>query len=213
MNSRPMNGETRWWHIRHAPVPDPDGRVYGSTDVPADVSDTPAFEALAAVLPEGAVWVVSSLQRTRQTAETLCAVRPGLADPEAFVVEPDLREQSLGVWHGRPRQEVYAELRQDHPLWVAPAISRPAEGESFLDLMARVHPVLQRLGDAHRGRDIVCVTHGGTIRAAMGLALAVDAETALQFAIDNLGLTRLDVLHGDGGPHWRVAAVNQVIAP
>lgn len=208
-----MTSETRWWHIRHAPVPDPHGRIYGSTDVSADVSDTDAFAALADVLPEGAVWVVSSLRRTRQTAEKLCAVRPSLAGPAAFVVEPDLREQDLGDWHGRPRAEVYAEIPERHPFWIAPAISRPPGGESFLDLMARVHPVLQRLGDTYRGRDVVCVTHGGTIRAAMGLALSVDPETALRFVSDNLGLTRLDLLHADRGVRWRVVSANRVFAP
>ncbi len=208
-----MTSETRWWHIRHAPVPDPHGRIYGSTDVPADVSDTDAFRALAAVLPAQAVWVVSSLRRTRQTAEALCAVRPSLADPEAFVVEADLREQDLGEWHGRSRAEVYAEIPERHPFWVAPAISRPPGGESFLDLMARVHPVLQRLGDAHRGRDIVCVTHGGTIRAALALALSSDPETALRFVTDNLGLTRLDLLQTAAGTQWRVASANRVVTP
>ena len=208
-----MTSETRWWHVRHAPVPNPDGRVYGSTDVAADVSDTDAFRALAAVLPEDAVWVVSSLRRTRQTAEALCAVRPGLADPGAFVVEPDLREQDLGDWHGRPLAEVYAEVPERHPFWIAPAISRPSGGESFLDLMARVHPVLLRLGEVHRGRDVICVTHGGTIRAAMALALSVDADTGLRFVADNLGLTRLDLLHTDRGRYWRVASANRVITP
>ena len=35
--------------------------------------------------------------------------------------------------------------------------------------------LIERLNEKHRGRDIVAVTHGGTIRAALGLALGIPA--------------------------------------
>ena len=34
---------TRWWWIRHAPVSNPRGRIYGATDVPADTTDEATF--------------------------------------------------------------------------------------------------------------------------------------------------------------------------
>jgi broad specificity phosphatase PhoE len=57
----------------------------------------------------------------------------------------------------------------------------------------------------------VAVTHGGTIRAALGLALDLAPQAALAFYTDNCSLTRLDHLSaGDGGPGlWRVVAVNR----
>ena len=30
--------ETRWWHVRHAPVPD-GGRIYGQRDLDCDCSE------------------------------------------------------------------------------------------------------------------------------------------------------------------------------
>jgi broad specificity phosphatase PhoE len=97
-----------------------------------------------------------------------------------------------------------------HRLWFAPADERAPGGESFADLVGRVAPAIERLNAEHRGRDIVAVTHGGTIRAALGLALGLDLQAALAFATDNCSLTRLDHLSAGGvGGLWRVLAVNR----
>jgi broad specificity phosphatase PhoE len=55
----------------------------------------------------------------------------------------------------------------------------------------------------------VAVTHGGTIRAALALALGLSPQGGLSFLIDNCSITRIDYLSPDGAPGlWRVAAVN-----
>lgn len=54
-----MSTTTRWWWIRHAPVVEQVGRLYGQTDLACDTSDTAALKALAAILPKGALWVTS----------------------------------------------------------------------------------------------------------------------------------------------------------
>ena len=71
------------------------------------------------------------------------------------------------------------------------------------------------MSGAHAGRDIVAVTHGGTIRAALAIALGLDPEQALAFTVDNCSLTRLDHIAGPLGSHapesesaWRVVFVN-----
>ena len=72
--------ETRWWWVRHAPVPD-GGRIYGQKDLPCDCSDAPVFTAVAAMLPRDAVWVTSHLQRTTQTAAAIIAASIGAMSP------------------------------------------------------------------------------------------------------------------------------------
>jgi alpha-ribazole phosphatase len=202
---------TRWWWIRHAPVRD-GGRIYGQSDLPCDCGDAAVFAGLAAELPAGAVWVTSNLIRTTQTAAAILA-----ADPDKFAgVEAEalseLAEQHLGEWQGLDRKAFYAERKVgSHAFWFAPAGERPPGGESFTDLVQRVAPAIARLSAQHRGRDIVAVTHGGTIRAALGLALGLAPQAALAFSTDNCSLTRLDHLSADdGGPGlWRVVAVNR----
>ncbi|MEX2647635.1 MAG: histidine phosphatase family protein [Alphaproteobacteria bacterium] len=196
---------TRWWWVRHAPVINPDGTIYGSTDPIADVSDTASFDGLARKLPPGAVWVTSHLTRARQTAEGIRAAGLDTGTPR---VEPDLGEQNFGAWHGLSYEEVDRAMG-GHRFWLAPARHRPPEGESFVELIERAVPVILRLTAEHVGRDIVCVAHGGTIRAAVAHALGLDPEIALRISTVNLGITRLDHLGEDGrADAWRVGWIN-----
>ena len=70
---------------------------------------------------------------------------------------------------------------------------------------------IRRLVELHAGRDIIAVAHGGTIRAALALALGLDPEAALAFTIENCSLTRIDHIDGPGMGHgWRVVTVNRL---
>jgi broad specificity phosphatase PhoE len=199
--------ETRWWWIRHAPVIQNENRIYGQTDLPADCSDGALFAALAQALPRDAVLVTSDLQRAVQTAAAIAGA--GLAMPEA-ILEPALREQHLGDWQGELRLEFAARRGRDpRRFWLAPADERAPNGESFADLVDRVIPTVERLTQAHAGKDIVCVAHGGTIKAALAHALSLDYERALAFSVANCSVTRLEhsAEHEPAGA-WRVSMVN-----
>lgn len=202
---------TRWWWIRHAPVTTDGGRVYGQNDMPADTSESAIYQGLAAALPADAVWVTSHLQRTHQTASAIAAA--GHRVPR-WHIEPDLAEQHFGDWQGLPREEVYGRFAQWHRFWLAPAYEAPPGGESFLQVVARVAAAIERLLKEHAGRDIVTVTHGGTIRAALAVALQLNPDTALAFSVDNCSLTRIEHIAEEVEPGvlrrgaWRVRAVN-----
>jgi alpha-ribazole phosphatase len=201
---------TSWWWIRHAPVTTDKGRVYGQEDMPADCSDRPTFDGLAQALPKNAVWIASNLKRTHQTAAAIAAA--GHPAP-ALVLEPDLAEQHFGQWQGMPRDEVYARFADWHRFWLAPAYESPPGGESFVQVIGRVAGVVERLLKAHSGRDLVVVAHGGTIRAALAIALRLNPDAALAFSVDNCSLTQIEHVSeasgdGFGRGAWRVRAVN-----
>lgn len=199
-----MKGTTRWWWIRHAPVPDHDGRLYGRKDVKADVSDSRTISGLAETLPKQAVWLASPLMRARDTATALMDATGARSE---LVVEDDLIEQNFGSWQGKTYAEINAETGgRQHPLAFAPAEMVPAGGESFAAIIPRISDVIERVTEAHKGRDIVAVAHAGTIRAALALALKLEAEQALLFAVATLSLTRLDYL--EKARMWRVEGVN-----
>ncbi len=203
-----MSVVTRWWWIRHAPVPSGRNIVYGQLDLDADCSDGAAFAGLARLLPSGAVLVTSDLKRTIQTAD---AIRDAGLDLPPAIVESDLREQNFGDWQGMTH-EAFAALREatPHRHWRVPAFIQPPNGEDFVQLIARVTPAIHRLSEEYAGKDIVAVSHGGTIRAALSLALGLDPETALAFATQNFGITRLDLITDRAdGVAWRISAVNQ----
>jgi alpha-ribazole phosphatase len=197
------SSETRWWWIRHAPVPD-SVRIYGQSDVDCDCSSEEVFAALAAELPRDAVWLTSNLSRTRQTAAAILAAMNHATETVAIA---EFAEQNLGDWQGQVRADFFAGRdRARYPFWFGPADERPPGGESFTEVCARVAPAIERLNKKHAGRNIVAVAHGGSIRAALGHSLGLDPDAALAFVVDNCSVTRIDRIEKSG--IWRVAAVN-----
>ena len=197
---------TRWWWVRHAPVRNDGGNIYGQTDIACDTSDTEVFDAVAKILPRDAVWVSSNLMRTHQTAEAIWAA--GFPKPAQMPQEAAFAEQHLGQWQGMNRAAFIAS-RPAGSSWFAD-INVPAPGgESFMDLYNRAKSAIDRLTIAHAGRDVIAVGHGGTIKAAIGLALGGLVEQGLSFDIDNCSVTRLDHFAGEGDGIWRLPMVNQ----
>ncbi|MFP6743017.1 MAG: histidine phosphatase family protein [Alphaproteobacteria bacterium] len=205
MNERTV---TRWWWVRHAPAFRVNGGIYGNDDVPCDTTDAESFRGLARLLPEDAIWVTSHLSRTKLTAAAI--VDGGAVGPEPMV-EQGLGEQGFGDWQGMTHAEVEAANPEIyHKFWLAPADHAPPGGESFVDVIDRVRTVVERMTVDHGGRDIIAVAHGGTIRAALAIALGVEADRALPFCTENLSITRIDHVDGPGaGGDWRIVTVNQ----
>lgn len=198
---------TRWWWVRHAPVREDGGRIYGQSDIGCDCSDTVVFKSLAQTLPKDAIWFSSTLKRTHQTAAAVWAA--GFPRPKSMPAVAEFAEQNLGDWQGRDRAAFHAS--RPIPLgshWFGPAEEQTPNGESFLDLYARVGNGIRTINAAHPGRDIVAVTHGGTIKAAIALALGLGPQGGLSFAVDNCSLTRLDYLTLDDDSGWRIGMVN-----
>ncbi|HEY7690001.1 MAG TPA: histidine phosphatase family protein [Dongiaceae bacterium] len=209
---------TRWWWIRHAPVTGNKGRIYGQADYACDCSNAESIRALAAVLPADAVWITSNLKRTQQTADAILAAQPQAATPERHI-EADLAEQHFGEWQGLTFDELY-KLRgeEQFTFWLSPASEVPPGGESFVEVVMRVSRAVQRLTERFAGRQIVAVAHGGSIRAALAHALAIDAERVLSFSVANCSLTQLDHIYDPESEDqdkqgWRVNAVNLLPHP
>ncbi len=201
--------ETRFWLIRHALV-DENARaiLYGTMDVelcPTTLLEqTPMYRALAVRLPRPAAWKVTPLSRTRRTAEAIFAAGYPHTAP---VVEPDLIEQDLGEWQGLSHAELPPLLTLPaHAFWPLAGHERPPGGETMDDVIHRVGAALERIADRHAGEDVVIVSHGGSIRAAVAHCLRIGPDNALHLAVQNLSLTRLE-RYPDG---WRVVCVNEL---
>jgi broad specificity phosphatase PhoE len=201
--------ETRLWLIRHAIV-DENARamLYGIMDVPlcetSLLEQAPMYRALAARLPRTAVWKVTPLSRTRRTAEAIFAAGYPRSEPE---LEPDLIEQSLGEWQGLPHAELPPRLTlPKHAFWPLAGLERPPGGETMTEVIERVGIALERLAAQHPDSDVVIVSHGGAIRAAVAYCLRIGPDNALHLTVQNLSLTRIE--RTDEG--WRVVCVNEL---
>ncbi len=199
---------TRWWWVRHAPVRSDGGNIYGQIDIECDCSDRHVFDGVAKFLPHKAVWMASNLRRTHQTAEAIWGA--GFPKPDAMEKDKAFAEQNLGEWQGMNRAAFFASRPPSiASYWFAPADERAPGGESFKDLFDRTVAGIARVNAEHAGRDIICVSHGGPIKAAIAFALGLDAQAGFAFTIDNCSVTRLDYLTGAEHSGWRVPMINQ----
>jgi broad specificity phosphatase PhoE len=203
---------TRFWLLRHAIV-EPTARaiLYGRLDValcaPTLLDQRPAYQSLARRLPRDAVWLVTPLSRTARTADAIQAAGYPATTP---TVEPGLIEQDLGDWQGLAHADLPARLSEPaHAFWPLGATETPPNGESMASVVTRVGNTLERLADTHPGQDVIAVSHGGAIRAAIAHATGAGAQAALHFAIQNLSLTVLERF-AEG---WRIVCVNESVPP
>lgn len=201
--------ETHFWLIRHAIV-DENARamLYGVMDVPlcetSLLEQAPMYRALASRLPRPATWKVTPLSRTRRTAEAIFDAGYPRVEP---TVEPELIEQSLGEWQGLPHAELPARLTlPKHAFWPLAGRERPPGGETLAEVIQRVGHALEKLAVAHLDEDVVVVSHGGAIRAAVAHCLGIGPDNALHLSVQNLSLTRIERLP-EG---WRVVCVNEL---
>ena len=198
---------TRWWWIRYAPVVVAGGKIYGQRDLPADTSDKRVFSFLANTIPPSSTWITTPLQRTTQTAD---AISNAIGTTPAYNVESAFMEQDFGSWQGMTWDELREkDVDNFHRFWIAPADETAPGGESFVDLMKRVYPAIDRLNKAYKKDNIIVIAHGGSIRAAIAHALKLSPESALAIKIDNCSVSVIEHIEGPGkGGEWRVNTIN-----
>jgi len=115
---------TRWWWIRHAPVPD-GGFIYGQRDLDCDCGDAEIFGALARELPTEAVWVTSNLVRTQQTAAAILAAAAGRHGAVEPLAVPDPGPMVGACNNPMVRAEsavVHSRLLKERPDELQPAV-------------------------------------------------------------------------------------------
>lgn len=144
----------------------------------------------------------SPLERTRETAEALAA--PHGLTPE---LDPDLNEVDVGVWSGRPFDELSSEA--DWVRWNnARNETRAPGGEAMVEVQARVTRALERLRDRHAGQTVAVVSHGDVIKTAVAVALGLPLDGLQRFEISPASVSTLVV--GDWG--MKVHDLNGVYA-
>lgn len=147
--------------VRHGETPGNAERRFQTPDVPlSDVGRTQAA-ALAARLratTRSQAILASDYLRAMQTAEVLAG---DLGLP--VTAEPALRERNFGVGRG----QVYADIGEETlALWRNPRY-RIDGGESWADVYERVAAFFERLKRSPAARELILVTHGGTMSVAL----------------------------------------------
>ena len=188
---------SRFFWVRHGPTHAKS--MVGWSDLPADLSDHAQIARLSAALPADAVIISSDLIRASATADAIAAGRQRLPH------DPDLREIHFGDWELARFDEVEDQDRL-RAYWEDPGDVRPPGGESWHEVSARVTGAVDRLLEAHQGRDVIVVAHFGVILTQVQRALGLGTYEAFGHRIDNLSVTEI---HRDG-PGWRVMRINHL---
>jgi glucosyl-3-phosphoglycerate phosphatase len=200
------HGQTAW---------NAEQRFQGHTDI--DLDDVGRGQAeraariLAAVAP--AAIVSSDLARAAATAAALSAVT-------GVEVRTDvrLRETYGGAWQGRTIDEIRATDAPAYDLWRSDtAIDvRAGGGETRSELAARAVPaIVDALALAPAGATVVVVSHGGTVRAALGTLLRLPMQNWSAIAgLANCCWSVLEEHHGDPSRlGWRLLEHNAGTLP
>jgi broad specificity phosphatase PhoE len=151
-------------------------RFQGHSDVELDDVGRDQAARAAAVLAalRPASITSSDLARARETADALAAVT-GVP----VSVDPRLRETYGGRWQGKTLQEIRADDAAAYDQWrFASHVDVPAGGgETRAQLAARVVPAItDAVAAAPSGGTVVVVTHGGSVRAAIGTLLLLPMD-------------------------------------
>ena len=128
----------------------------------------------------------SDLGRALQTASAI-AQRSG----HEVVVDPRLRERSMGIFQGLTAAEAqarfpaeYLRFRSHDPDYIIPG------GESMRQLLERSVACFTELAGRHAGSTIATVTHGGVLAMLYRHAKAMPLEAPRDFTLHNTGVNR-----------------------
>ncbi|OIQ92970.1 phosphoserine phosphatase 1 [mine drainage metagenome] len=167
---------TRILLVRHgATALTAEDRFAGSSDVPLSDEGRMQIASLAerlAGVPVVAVYA-SPLQRTMETARIL-------SEPHALQIQSEsaLREIDYGRWEGLTRNQVEEHYADEYAMWEEdPLIIAPEGGESGINVVNRVLPVMRRIVGRHRHQTVLVVSHKGTNRLLVSSLLGFDMRS------------------------------------
>jgi broad specificity phosphatase PhoE len=177
-------------------------RWQGHHDAPLSATGRAEAEALAArVAAEGPAALYSSdLPRARETAGAIARLT-GL-EPS---FDARWREVDVGEWLGLTPGEVESRHPDGYARWLAGGTGW-SEGEPYPEMAERGLAAVRDVVDSHAGAaPIVCVTHGGVIRAIVMHVLGMPPSARRLLATGRTAtVTAIDAT----APAWRLRSFN-----
>ncbi len=193
---------TRVDFIRHGAT-DLGDALLGRSDPPlSDAGRKAVTQQLA-----GRTWtaiVASPLSRAKQSADIAadaCGVEPE--------IDPAWREIDFGDWDGQPRSVLAADARFN-AFRANPEANPPPNGEPMENVRERVETALTRLAERDTG-PILVVAHGGSIRMALSVLLALPLDRLWSVRID--AATRISVEMGSDPKHGLWGEIIEIVQP
>lgn len=187
---------TRLIFVRHAEA---EGnkirRFHGWTDSAITEKGHLQAQRVAERLKDTPIDVIysSSLQRTRQTAGYIAAVK-GME----IITSEELREINGGDWEDVPWADLEHRWPEEYSTWENdPHKHRMPNGESMEEFQQRLLNEVMYIISQHEGKNICIVTHGTAIRALICHFRACTLEEMINVSwCDNTAITIIDYEDG-----------------
>lgn len=169
------------------------GLLHGVTDVPLNPKGREQAQLIARRLSELRHLnriVASPLQRAYHTAQAIAA-----ATSLPLEVHDGLKEMNFGDAEGEPFEKVGERFPEISYRFLDPADleARYPNGESRREFFARVETTIDEIATRYLGEDIVVVSHGGFIAAALTLLLNENPNNWRDRPITNTSLTHIEL--------------------
>ena len=174
------HGETEW---------NKTGRFQGHSDVPLSEEGRAQAEALGKNLVVDHVDAIyaSDLTRAMETAAPL-AERFGLP----VIPDPQLRELNFGAWEGRNFNDVNAENPDAMKnFYNDPEQANIPDSENFTDFQRRVAGRVREIAAQERGKRIVIVSHGASIRILLADLLSMPIRSIWHLSQLNTAVNKI----------------------
>lgn len=163
-----------------------DGRAQGRTDIPLSAEGLAQAGAVATRLaqePWDAIYS-STLTRARQTAAAIAELTGHAVRQDARLVE-----RHMGVTEGFT-------LYERRQRWPGANLMDLAGVETDEAMALRAMAALTEIAERHPGQRVICVSHGGLIKAFIDAIPNPAGESPLRFSVGNTAVARL--LYADG---------------
>jgi len=180
-----------------------EGRLLGRTDAPLTEAGRKAVVSQVAGRSWDAI-VASPLARAQETA-AIAARGSGLA----VQTDPAWREIDFGEWDGRPLADLANDARFE-AFQADPEANAPPHGEPFTEVRLRVQAALRELARNDQKR-VLIVAHGGTIRTALSVLLAIPLQRL--WAIRLSHATRVSMRMGWTDAHGLWGELVEIVQP
>lgn len=185
-----MEDVTRILAVRHGETAwNADSRLQGQIDISLNAVGQQQARRLAEALAGEAIdaIVCSDLVRARDTAQAV-ADRTGLA----LTTDRGLRERCFGVFEGHTYAEVEGRWPEQSARWRRrEAAYGPEGGETLQAFYDRCVATATRLAEAHAGRCLLLVAHGGVLDCLYRAASRIALDAPRTWALANTGVNRL----------------------
>jgi 2,3-bisphosphoglycerate-dependent phosphoglycerate mutase len=174
------HGETAW---------NADTRLQGQTDISLNATGQEQARRLAEALAGEDIdaIVASDLVRARDTAQAV-ADRQGMT----LATDAGLRERCFGIFEGHTYAEVERLWPEESLRWRKREPDFGAEGgETLQGFYDRCVATATRLAEAHPGRTLLLVTHGGVLDCLYRAASRIELNAPRTWELANTGVNRL----------------------